>query len=318
MNVALRNENEAVMNSLDVEIIKTMNGTFAREDLEREFINLSYNKVIIDITSIRNYFDENTLFNFLTYWEPSRVVLVLNNTEFCNNPAFLKKLVEKGFYNFTKNASGASFLVNRPNNLDDVRKFLEGATLYDSNNSNEITAEENYSVNRNKHQRIIGLQGLTNHAGATTLMYMMCKMLKTKKTVKGIEVGSKDSTYFKSEDIITSDSIEDLKIKVKTLYTLDVIIIDLNGVDGLDICDEILYLLEPGTVRLNKLLKSGQNISELSNRAKIVLTRSALKESDVAAFEYETKIKVFANVTDFNERLESSKTVNNLLVKLKL
>ena len=318
MNVALRNENEAVMNSLDVEIIKTMNGTFAREDLEREFINLSYNKVIIDITSIRNYFDENTLFNFLTYWEPSRVVLVLNNTEFCNNPAFLKKLVEKGFYNFTKNASGASFLVNRPNNLDDVRKFLEGATLYDSNNSNEITAEENYSVNRNKHQRIIGLQGLTNHAGATTLMYMMCKMLKTKKTVKGIEVGSKDSTYFKSEDIITSDSIEDLKIKVKTLYTLDVIIIDLNGVDGLDICDEILYLLEPGTVRLNKLLKSGQNISELSNRAKIILTRSALKESDVAAFEYETKIKVFANVTDFNERLESSKTVNNLLVKLKL
>ena len=318
MNVALRNENEAVMNSLDVEIIKTMNGTFAREDIEREFNGLSYNKVIIDITSIRNYFDENTLFNFLTYWEPSRVVLVLNNTEFCNNPDFLKKLVEKGFYNFTKNASGASFLVNRPNNLDDVRKFLEGATLYDSNNSNEITAEENYSVNRNKHQRIIGLQGLTNHAGATTLMYMMCKMLKTKKTVKGIEVGSKDSTYFKSEDIITSDSIEDLKIKVKTLYTLDVIIIDLNGADGLDICDEILYLLEPGTVRLNKLLKSGQNISELSNRAKIILTRSALKESDVAAFEYETKIKVFANVTDFNERLESSKTVNNLLVKLKL
>ena len=318
MNVALRNENEAVMNSLAVEIIKTMNGTFAREDIEREFNGLSYNKVIIDITSIRNYFDENTLFNFLTYWEPSRVVLVLNNTEFCNNPDFLKKLVEKGFYNFTKNASGASFLVNRPNNLDDVRKFLEGATLYDSNNSNEITAEENYSVNRNKHQRIIGLQGLTNHAGATTLMYMMCKMLKTKKTVKGIEVGSKDSTYFKSEDIITSDSIEDLKIKVKTLYTLDVIIIDLNGADGLDICDEILYLLEPGTVRLNKLLKSGQNISELSNRAKIILTRSALKESDVAAFEYETKIKVFANVTDFNERLESSKTVNNLLVKLKL
>ena len=67
--------------------------------------------------------------------------------------SFLKNLVEKGFYNFSKNASGISFLVNRPNNFDDVKKYLEGANLYNPMNANEITAEEITSMNKNREQK---------------------------------------------------------------------------------------------------------------------------------------------------------------------
>ena len=155
MNIAIKNENINVMNFLDVEIIKTLDGSFTKEDLEKELINFYYNKVILDITAIKNYYDQDTLFNFLSYWEPSRIILVLNNTEFCNNPAFLKKLVEKGYYNFSKNASGISFLVNKPNTLEDVKKYLEGETLYNPLNKNEITAEENYYINKNKSKKLL-------------------------------------------------------------------------------------------------------------------------------------------------------------------
>lgn len=311
MNIALVNENVNVMNTLTVDIIKTMRGSFTREDLERELINLSYNKVIVDITSIKNYYDEKSLFNFLTYWEPERVILVLNETELCNNPNFLGKLVEKGFYNFTKNSNGVAYLINKPNTLNDVKKLLGNIKIPEP-------SEEPTNFIHNKKQRIIGLQGLTNHAGCTTLMYMMIKILKTRKKVIGIEVGSKDSNCFKTTDIITASDINDLTLKVKTLYDYDVIIIDLNGIDGLDICTDTLYLLEPGTIRLNKLIKSGKDLSNLSNKVKIVLNRSTLNSSDIANFEYETRIKVFANLNDFNDRADTSKSVENLLSRLRL
>ncbi len=316
MNISIKNENINVMNFLDVEIIKTLEGVFAKEDLERELVNLYYNKVILDITAIKNYYDEDTLFDFLSYWEPSRVILVLNNTEFCNNPGFLKKLVEKGYYNFSKNASGISFLVNKPNTLEDVKKYTEGSTLYNPMNTNEITAEENYYINKNKKQRVIGIKNLTPHAGSTTLMYMMLKILKTNYSVKAIEYQKKDCIYFNSEDIISSETEDDLNIKLKTLYTFDVILLDLNELNGDKICDDVLYLMEGGTIRLNKFVKANHNLTEFSNNHKVILSRSAIKDSEIGNFSYETKMNIFYNLTDFNDRDESALTVRNLLLKL--
>ena len=316
MNISIKNENDKVMDYLDVEIIKAMKGLYTKEEIEQELKGIIYNKAIIDITAIKNYYDENTLFNTLSYWEPSRVILVLNNTEFCNNPEFIKKLINKGYYNFSKNASEIRAYVNKPNTFEDVKKYLEGASLYNLNDKNEITAEENYNVNRNKKQKIIGLQNLTPHAGATTLMYMMVKLLKERHSVKGIEVVTDDSKYFKCDDIISSPNKEDLIIKVKTLYEMETIIIDLNGTDGKDICDEVLYLIEPGIIRINKLVKSGVNLFELSNTQKVVVTRSTLTNTELANFSYETKIKIFANIHDFNERKNDARSVESLLMQL--
>ena len=315
MNISIKNENVSVMNYLNVEIIKTIDGLFTREDIERELNNLYYNKVIIDITAIKNYYDEDTLFDFLSFWEPSRVVLVLNNTEFCNSSLFLKKLVEKGYYNFSKNASGISFLINKPNTFEDVKKYLEGANLYNPMNSNEITAEDDYRVNKNREQKIIGIQSLTPHAGSTTLMYMMVKVLKNNYKVKGIEYLKNDNLYLKSDDLINSESLEDLKIKINTLYNFDVIIIDLNGLNEPGICNETLYLIEPGTIRLNKYLKVNRDFSALSNK-KIILSRSMISDKDLNNFIYESKINVFHNLRDFNDRDNSSQTVKELLAKL--
>lgn len=316
MNIAIKNENTSVMNSLDVEIIKTLDGSFTKEEIINNLTNLYYNKVVLDITAIQNYYDENTLFDFLSYFGPSKVVLVLNNTELCNNPLFLKKLIENGYYNFAKNAAGINFLMNRPNTFEDVKKYLEGQTMYNPMNQNEITAEENYNVYHNQNQKIIGIKNLTPHAGATTLMYMMLKILKSKFKVKGIECQKNDGSYFKSSDIISCENLESLKIIIKTLYTLDILIIDLNNLDGEEICDDIIYLMEAGTIKLNKFLKSNPKIGEFSKNHKIIISRNTISDKDLIEFSFETKINVFANIKDFNERDVNNKDVELLLNKL--
>ena len=80
MNISIKNENTYVMEALDAEIIKTLNGCFNKENIVNDLNNLYYNKVILDITAINNYYDENTLFDFLSIFGPGKVILVLNNT----------------------------------------------------------------------------------------------------------------------------------------------------------------------------------------------------------------------------------------------
>ena len=308
MNIAIKNENINVMNSIDADIIKTLEGSFTKEEIISNLNNLYYNKVIIDISAINNYYDDNTLFDFLSYFGSEKVVIVLNNSELCNSPYFLKKLVEKGYYNFSKNAAGINFLINKPNTLEDVKKYLEGGSNLNPLNQSIVS-------NNNQKQRIIGIKNLMPHAGATTLMYMMIKLLKNNYSVKGIECQKNDSTYFKSDDIITCENLEELKVKINTLSNFNVIIIDLNELDE-SICNDVIYLMEPGTIRLNKFLKSNPRIQEFSKNHKIVLTRSMVTDKELQVFSYETRMSIFANITDFNERDNNNQSVQNMLNKL--
>jgi hypothetical protein len=310
---------------MDINAIKTLNGEFTKEDLESELLNLYFSKVIIDITAIKNYADYNYLFNFLNYFDKSKVIILLNDSQLVNSREYLSKLVSEGFYNFTRNAQGINYLIEHPNELKDVEKYLIPNTfanpLFESNATSEIQNEtSNNSNNRgnskNPNQKVIGIQNLTSHAGSTTLMYMLVKQLKINYKVQGIEMNTQDYIYFREPNIIPSTSLEDLKMKIKTYTDKEVIIIDLNAIDGSSVCDEILYLVEPGIVKLNKLMKSNQDLNAIMKKGKIILNRSSIKDEEISNFEYETKLKVFFNLGNFNDRKERIQIIDNLLVKL--
>jgi len=59
MYIIIKNENSNVINMLSVNTVKTLVGEFTREDLERELNNVNFDKAIIDLTSIKNYYDDN-------------------------------------------------------------------------------------------------------------------------------------------------------------------------------------------------------------------------------------------------------------------
>ena len=53
MNVIIANKYQALLSSLDIDVIKNIQGEFSVDELISQFANFYYNKMIIDITAIR-------------------------------------------------------------------------------------------------------------------------------------------------------------------------------------------------------------------------------------------------------------------------
>ena len=96
-----------------------------------------------------------------------------------------------------------------------------------------------------------------------------------------------------------------------------VILIDLNDSDNDGVCGDVLYLLEPSSIKLNKLMRRNRKIFEELRGKKIILNQSLLTNKDVMDFEYEGRTKVFYNLPPLNDR-ERSPVLADFLTKLGL
>ena len=73
MNLLISNENYKITDALNVEIIKTLKGELSPEGIQKEIINFYFNKVIIDITAIKNYYNINSVLDFLNLFKPEEI-----------------------------------------------------------------------------------------------------------------------------------------------------------------------------------------------------------------------------------------------------
>ena len=314
MNLVIVNENTRVVNSLTIDIIKVLNGVYDVNSVEKELVNFYFNKVIIDITAIKNYFSSFDLFEFLNYFGKDKVILLLNDSAYCNSKEFLTQLINNGYYNFTSNSQGVSFLVNRSNTYEDVKKYIQTTTF---------TSELNSSIGstniqtRTNNIKIIGIKNLSEGAGSTTLMQQMVKQLAFNYKVKGIELNGFDAMYFRRPDIIFCNDYTEAKTKIQWLKGIDVIIIDLNEFEDKNkICTDIIYLLEPGIIRISKFIKNINKYKDELNDMKIVLNRSALKDEEINYFEQETGLNIYYNLTNFDDKKDRLLSIDRLLIKL--
>ena len=55
MNVVIANENKNIIDRLSIDIIKRIDGEYEVRELMGKLVNLYFNKMIIDITAIKNY-----------------------------------------------------------------------------------------------------------------------------------------------------------------------------------------------------------------------------------------------------------------------
>ena len=85
MNVVTSNENKAIIDRLEIDIIKRIDGQFDLTELLSKFVNLYFNKMIIDITSIKDYENPQTIATLAQSVDPSRVILLLNNNPVVNS-----------------------------------------------------------------------------------------------------------------------------------------------------------------------------------------------------------------------------------------
>ncbi len=304
MNVIVSNKYQALLSSLDIEVIKSVNGEFDVDELISMFANLYYQRMILDITAIRNYKDVKNLQKLSMALDMEKIILLLDDDSDSSSSVYLSRLISMGIYNFTKNKEGIMYLLNHPNSYRDVAHIHQLDQLTETVNTKHI----------DNNVRVLGVKNLTDDAGSTSLIYMLKKQLSRNYTVLAIEIGKRDFAYFNDKDMISTSKEEFPTILLKS-KDIDIILVDVNESKTEEICDDVLYLLEPSSIKLNKLMRKNRNIFRELNGKKIVLNKSLLTTKDVLDFEGEARTSVFYNVPPLNDRVHN-KVLDSFLSKL--
>ena len=317
MNVVTSNENKEIIDRLDIDIIKRIDGEYDLKELLSKFVNLYFNKMIVDITSIKNHKDLAVMENLAKAVDPSRVILLLSDDPEVNSSFYMSNLIKYGFYNFTRNYEGIKFLYNTPNTFDNVKHLL----LSDEEalkKQEEFKEAHQVVYQSTGARRIIGLVNLTNHAGATSLTNMMVRQLNQAGIMAvGLEMFKQDLMYYHDPNLSACFNRQDLDSKLKLYEDVSAVIIDLNEFGEADrYCDEILYLIEPSYIMLTKLLKKNRNAFAEMKDKKVVLNKSFVNDQEIPDFEYESRIKVFDNIPPVDDREKNIQNINGLLGKL--
>ena len=169
MNVIICNQRKELLNNLNIDVIKTLEGQFDADEIINMFRNFYYQRMILDITALKDYTDIKNLQKLSIALDMEKLILVLTDDEASALPSYLSKLISMGIYNFTRNVEGVLYLLNNPNSYRDVAQYHQ---LEDNQSAQVIYqgVEANYC-------RIIGIKNVTLQAGATTLAYMLVKNL---------------------------------------------------------------------------------------------------------------------------------------------
>ncbi len=311
MNVIVSNKYQSLLASLNIDVIKSINGEFSVDDLIAQFSTFYYNKMILDITAIKGYEDINIMQNLSVNFDMSKVILLLDDSEVVNSPVYISQLISMGIYNFTSDVNTIKYLIDNPNQYKDVANYHNISGF-----KKPVLNEKAIDNTRGKiGQKIIGFKNVTEHAGATTLIYLLKLHLEKSYKVKAVEIDKNDFVYFNDESL---ESISSLGFNdfLSQNSDYDVILVDLNEGNVLEYCHDIVYLIEPGLIKLNKLIRQDNAIFEKLSDKKIVLNRSVLSEKDVMDFEKESGSKVFFNMPCLDDKLDDQKIINIFLTNL--
>lgn len=309
MNVIITNKYQMQIRGLEFDIIKELNGEFEVDEIISNFQNFFYQRMILDITAIKDYNQIKNLQKLSISLDMDKLILYLGDVIEGDSNEFLSMLISMGIYNFTKNADGVKYLYNNPNNYRDVAHFHQLENVKEEKKTD--------SLNPIKFgKKIIGIENITSQAGATTLIYMLKKALSKNYSVAAVEVNKREFNYFNDKEMYgASDS--DINNVVNNLRDHDIILVDLNGSTTAEgICNDVLYLIEPSTIKLNKLMLLNMKKLDSVKKKKIILNKSLLSSKDVLDFEYEAKLKIFFNLPPLDERQSDIQILHMFLQKL--
>lgn len=309
MDTVISNKYSGVLNELNIEVSKKLEGEYTVDEIISQFKNFFFNKMFLDITAIKDYKDLTNLQKLSMSIDMDKVILLLDKDDnISDSEPFLAKLVNMGIYNFTKDQNSLMYLYNNPNVYRDVA-YLQKIEPSENNNTTTVSS---HSVSD---KRIIGIKNITDSAGATSLIYMLKKVLSNYYSVMALEVDKRDFTYFKDQDTLTvkDDEINNI---ISRYNSIDIFLLDLNKSDKEYLCTDVLYLVEPSILKLNKLAMINPKVINDIKGKKVVLNKSLLSDSEIADFEVETRIKVYYNIPPLNDKKDNSAVLSPLLEKL--
>ena len=321
MNVMVYNKYKELLLGLNLDVMKSIEGVFNVDEIIDTFANFYYDKMILDITAIRDYKNTDNLQKLAMNLNMENVILLLDDSPESDTKAYLSKLISLGIYNFTRNSEGINYLLVHPHTYKDV------VNIHDIN---DVTPQEPEVIEKVVYQevpvevpvqkgrlRIIGFKNITNHAGSTSLIYMIKKAIEGKRKTSAIEINKVDFIYFNDKDMFSTTTSEFPKELMKRNND-DIIFIDLNDYEDTDVCTEVYYLIEPSTIMINRLVKKNKSVLEKLRNERVIINKCMLNREDIATFEYETKLKSFYTLPCVDDRQSRIDPINKLVSKMKL
>ena len=220
-----------------------------------------------------------------------------NNNSFENEKTNLNN--QDNFYADNSVKESSNSFESEKTNLNNQDEFA-----YKSQDNN---LEEYNSFNGRK---VIGFKNVTLHAGSTTLIYMLIKVFKEKfnKRVLGIEVNKNDFSYFQDDRMISVKE-ENLDNAINSTNA-EIILVDLNDCHNLSICNEVIHLVEPSIIKLNKLMIENRFAFRELQGKHVILNKSLLSNNDVDALSNEAHVKMSFNIPPVNDRI-----YNDIIIK---
>ncbi|MEI3508841.1 MAG: hypothetical protein V8R01_07090 [Bacilli bacterium] len=315
MNVIIANKYRDALATLDIDVIKKLEGEFTVEEIIDTFKNFFFQRMILDITALKDYKDIKTLQKLSLSLDMDRLILLLDGSSEVTNPEYLSDLISMRIYNFTMNVEGVMYLYNNPNSYRDVAQYHQLDTYHEPSYSDGgMQTVEVYR--KSSTARVIGVKNVTDEAGATSLIYIMKKQLERNYSVTALELEKRDFMYF-DDDKMHSINSNELGNYIAKYNTNDVILVDINNSNQAEaLMNEIIYLVEPSKLKLNKLLARNPRVFEKYKNKKLVLNKSMLSSHDVLDFEYETNTKIFASLPPLYDQENSNSALDAFLVKL--
>ncbi|MGM9881411.1 MAG: hypothetical protein ACI31S_01025 [Bacilli bacterium] len=306
MDTVIANKYNDILSSLDIEVSKKLEGEYDVEEIISTFGNYFFNKMFLDITAIKDYKDFTNLKKLSMSINMDKVILLLDKDDaISDSNVFLSKLVDMGIYNFTKDENSLMYLYNNPNIYRDVA-YLQNSTPSEEETPNVAPLEVS-------NKKIIGIKNITDSAGSTTFTYLLKKVLSDYYSVMALEIDKRELTYFKDKDCLTikEDNIDDT---INKYNGVDIFLIDLGNSKKEHLCDDVIYLIEPSTIKLNKLVLVNPGIFKELEGKKVILNKSLLSENDIANFEVESGIRIFYNMPPINDK--EDKDINDKILPL--
>lgn len=340
MNVIVSNEQQGQMTNLDVDIIKSITGAYSPSELVEMFKNFFYSKMVLDVTAIKDYNNILVYKTLVDGLDVDKIIFFIPEGSSLCTPNFLAKLVTLGIYNFTTNIDGVKYLLKTSNTYNDVAHIqqmggggiideiqqpapVENAVVTEPQQPSGETAPAapQIQVQQGNMARTIkvGIRNVTEHAGATSLIFMFKKELVSvfgENNVIAVELNKNDFQFYNDKNMI-STTTNDVKSLIERYSGISVMLIDLNDYEDNTICDEVLYLLEPSTLKLNKLIRRNKNIFTKLKDKKVIFSQSLLTNKDASELEYEAGIKSFFNLPPVNDR-KKNEVITELLAKIGL
>ena len=81
MNVIISNKARDMLVNLNIDVIKSLNGEYEADELSSMFSNFFFNKMILDITAIKNFHDIRNLQKLSINLDMDKVIILLDNDQ---------------------------------------------------------------------------------------------------------------------------------------------------------------------------------------------------------------------------------------------